>query len=159
MEMKLKVSDMGCFLTAYPVEEIKQLYVDAEVISNRILDEPIEIRLDKAAYDIHIVADYDGNMKLELFGHTLHINTQDDCITFGKIKLPISSDRETVDIRIVVDSCSFEVFADEGRFCATMYAVCDYNLPYMRVSADTIVNIRALSCYKLSPIHKEVEQT
>lgn len=158
MEMKLKVSTMGCFLTAYPVDEIKSLYIDAEVISNKVLDEPIELKLENAAYDIHIVADYDKDMKFELFGHTLHINTQDDCITFGKIKLPISSDRETVDIRIIVDSCSFEVFADEGRFYATMYAVCDQNLPYMRLSADSPVNVRMLSCHKLSPIHKEVEQ-
>ena len=158
MEMKLKVSDMGCFLTAYPVEELKQLYADGEVIANQTLDEPVEIKLDKAAYDLHIVTDYDGNMKLELFGHILQINTQDDCITFGKIKIPISSDRETVDIRIIADSCSFEVFADEGRFCATLYAVCDYNLPYMRLSADSPITLQALSCHKLSPIHKEVEQ-
>ena len=157
MEMNLKIGDMGCFLTAYPVEEIKELYVDAEVISGQSLDEPVEIKLDRAAYDIHIVADYDSNMNLELFGHTLHINTQDDCITFGKIKLPISCDREKVDIRIIADSCSFEVFADGGRFYATLYAVCDYNLPYLRLSAEGKANVSLLSCHKLSPIHQEVD--
>ena len=159
MEMNLKVSDIGCFLTAYPVDEIKQLYADAEVISNKALDEPLELKLEQAAYDIHVVADYDSNMKLELFGHTLHINTQYGCITYAKTKLPLSSSRETVDIRIVVDRCSFEVFADEGRFYATLYAICDYNLPYLKLSAESDVCVRSLSCHKLSPIHKEVDQT
>ena len=158
-EMKLKISDMGCFLTAYPVEEIKNLYVDAEVISNRTLSEPVKMELDKASYDIHIISDYDSDMRLELFGHILHINTQEDCISFGKIKIPISSDRDTVDIRIIVDSCSLEIFADEGRFYATVFAVCDYNLPFLKLSANSNTKLRSLSCHKLSPIHKEVERT
>lgn len=153
MEMKLKVSDMGCFLTAYPVEEIKQLYLDTKVITNIPLDAPIEIKLDQAAYDMHIVADYDSKMNLDLFGHTLQINTQDNCITFGKLKMPLSSDQATVDIRIIVDRCSFEVFADEGRFYAALYAVCDYNLPYLKLSAESSGKVRSLSCHKLAPIH------
>lgn len=159
MEMKLKVGNMGSFLTAYPVEEINQLYVDTEVISNRALDEPVELKLDNAAYDMHIVADYGSNMKLEVFGHTLQINTMDNCIMFGNIRMPLSNDRKTVDIRLIADRCSMEVFADEGRFYATLYAVCDYNLPYVKLSAEGTGNIRTFSCHKLAPIHKGTESS
>lgn len=144
-----------CFLTAYPIEEIKKLYVAETRFSNQALDEPIEIKLDQAAYDLHIVADYNQEIKLELFGHTLHLNTQENCITFGKITMPISQDRERIDLRILVDSCSFEVFADKGRFCATLYAVCDYNLPYIRLSAEEPTTVQTLVCHKLASIHEE----
>lgn len=51
--------------------------------------------LDKAAYDIHVVSDHSSNMKLELFGHALNINTKENCITLGKIEIPISANRAT----------------------------------------------------------------
>ncbi len=152
-EMKLKISDMSCYLTAYPVEEIKQLYADSEVITEKVLKEPLRLPLSHSAYDIHLVADYGKDMQFILFGHTLNINTDENCITYGKIKIPISCDREKIDIRIIADRCSFEIFADEGRFFATLLAVCDYNLPYLELSADDCVNIKQLSCHKLKSIH------
>ena len=57
MEMKLKVGDVGCFLTAYPVEEIKELYVDEENVLHVETSPAVRIaitsptKLCTAAYD------------------------------------------------------------------------------------------------------------
>lgn len=152
-ELKLAVTDKECFLTANPVEEIKQLYVSPDIITNRLIDKALEIKLDMAAYDIHIVTDFDSNMRLELFGHTLQIRTQENCIVYEKVKIPISSDLRTVDLRIIADRCSFEIFTDGGRFFANLYVVCDYNLPYLRLLSDGNINLQKLFYSKLEPIH------
>ena len=98
-------------------------------------------------------------MTLELFGQALQIDTENNRLTFGKISLPISSDQRSVDLRIVADTCSFEVFADGGRYCATLYAPCDYNLPTLRLLAKDPVKIRSLSCRRLASIHEKAKRT
>ena len=108
--------------------------------------------------DLHLLADYDGDMKLDLFGHTLLIDTGENLLSLGEHTMPISGDRKEVDLRILVDRCSFEVFADGGRYCATFCAVCDYNLPYLRLSADCPVKISRLSCHRLASVHEGIER-
>lgn len=152
-ELKLINKGEDLFLTAYPVEEIKQLYENSETITDRVLCAPLEIQLDRAAYDIHIVTDFDADMKLELFGHTLRIRAEENCIVFGKVRVPISADLKTVDLRIIADRCSFEIFADGGKFFADLYAVCDYNLSFMRLSSASEIKLCKLVYSKLSPIH------
>lgn len=154
VEIKMNVEASDLFLTASPVEEIKQLYADEKSIFDKTLDQPIEMNLDRAAYDIHMVTDYDGNITLDLFGHALSIDTRKNLLTFGKLTMPISGAQRRVDLRLLVDRCSFEVFADGGRYCATFYAVCDYNLPYLRLSAESSpVRVRELSCHRLASVH------
>ncbi|HBF14299.1 MAG TPA: hypothetical protein DDW30_01170 [Clostridiales bacterium] len=158
MEMKLRAGEMGCYLTAYPIAEISQLYADTQELVGQRLEAPIELPLERAAYDIRLITEYGAGMTLELFGHTLRIDTQENCVAFGKLRIPISGDRERVDIRVIADSCSLEVFADEGRFYATLYAVCDYNLPYLRLTAqENGTLLKTLTCHRLASIHGEVE--
>lgn len=152
-EMQLVVTDKECFLTANPIKEIERLYVSRDIITDRQIDKALEIKLDMAAYDIHLVTDFGADMKLELFGHTLQIKTQENCIVYEKVKIPISSDPGTVDLRIIADRCSFEIFTDKGRFFANLYAVCDYNLPYLRISSDSNIHLQKLLYGKLGPIH------
>ena len=158
MEMKLETDEMGCYLTAYPIAELDRLYADAREISDRPLDIPLTWSLEKAAYDIHVLAEYKNSMTLELFGHRLRFDVQENCIVFGKMRIPISENRESVDIRIIADSCSFEIFADHGRFYANLSAICDYNLPFLNLTADDgAPMLRSLSCHRLSSIHKKMQ--
>lgn len=158
-EIRLHRDGDAFFLTAQPARELDQLCVDATERSDVLLDGPIEIELARSAYDLRLVADYGASMTLELFGQTLQINTENNRLTFGKISLPISSDQRSVDLRIVADTCSFEVFADGGRYCATLYAPCDYNLPALRLLAKNPVKIRSLSCRRLASIHEKAKRT
>ena len=158
MELKLKKDDTDCYLTTYPVEELKKLYVDTKVMSDQLVQKNMAIPLDTCAYDIHLVTEYGSDMDLTLFGHVIRIRTRDNLICFDKVKMPISVDRKSVDIRIVADRCSFEVFADNGRFYATLYAVCDYNLPCFRISSKDEINLKYLSYSKLSSIHANMKQ-
>lgn len=156
MEMRLEREETGCYLTAYPIEEISRLYADTQEVSEQKTEEPIELKLERAAYDIRLITEYGSSMDLALFGHTLRIDTKENCIVFGKSRIPVSEDREKVDLRVIVDSCSFEVFTDGGRFFADLYAVCDYNLPYLKLTAEgDALRVRTLSCHRLHPIHGE----
>ena len=150
MEMRLEAGETGCYLTAYPIAELSRLYADTREITDRSLDTPVELPLEQSAYDIRLITDYKNNMTLELFGHCLRFDVQENCIAFGKIRIPISGNRKQVDVRILADRCSFEVFADRGRFYACLYAVCDYNLPYLKLTADEgAPMLQSLSCHRL----------
>ncbi len=154
MEMQLHANGNDLFLTAAPAREIERLYEAEQSLEELSLSEPLTLPLDPAAYDLQITADDGQSMQLELFGHTLQIHAQEGVLAFGKLRVPLSKDRESLELRIIVDSCSFGVFTDGGRFYATLYAVCDYNLPYLRLSSNGNARIRSLSCRKLASIHK-----
>lgn len=45
-----------------------------------------------------------------------------------------------MDITLIVDRCSMELFADGGRIavaCIDNYTVCDRNLPYFEIASGT----------------------
>ena len=154
MEMQLHENGDELFLSATPAREIEQLYESEQLLTEPSTAEPLTLKLEPAAYDLQLSAEYGPSMQLELFGHTLRINTQEGVLTFGKLRVPLSKARESLELRIIVDSCSFGVFTDGGRFYATLYAVCDYNLPYLKLSAEKDACIRSLSCRRLASIHQ-----
>ena len=152
-EMNLVSTDKDCYLTSMPVKEIEMLYEDTYSLEDTVLNAPIDIPLGRAAYDIRLLADYHGNMKIEIFGHGMKINVEENCIEFKKVKVPLSLELDAVKLRMIVDRCSIEIFADDGKFCATFPVVCDYNLPYLKIIPEKDLHIRQLDCSKLKSIH------
>lgn len=160
-EMELVQTDIGCFLSSNPVREIKNLYVETKTVENKVGIEPIKIPLERAAYDIRFTADYEHDFVFEFFGHKLLFKTEENCIEFQRTRIPISLYRDKVDVRMVIDRCSIEIFADGGKFCATFSVVCDYNLLYVRIVPSEAFTLKRLTCNRLKSIHgsesKEVE--
>ena len=85
-------------------------------------------------------------------------NMEENCIEFKKVKVPLSLKSDAVKLRMIVDRCSIEIFADDGKFCATFPVICDYNLPYLRVTGKKDLHIRHLECSKLKSIHTTDEK-
>ena len=151
----------GLYLVSNPVEEIKQLYVDGFKWENFELKEAKKVALDRAAYDMHIVAEFKGEIHLNVFGHLIKFKASENLITYVKpqknyrdARVPVSLDSSLVDIRVVVDRCSFELFIDGGKINVSLPYICDYNLPYLTISATEIVQVEKFECHKLSSIHK-----
>ena len=154
-EMKLEQTDIGCFLTSNPIREIKNLYADTSIIKNKVCNEPLIAPLERAAYDVHFVADYEHDLEFEFFGHKLLFKTEENWIEFQRTRVPISLYRDKIDVRMIIDRCSIEIFADGGKFCATFSIVCDYNLPYIKVSPTGELTVDRLECNRLKSIHEE----
>ncbi len=157
VEMKLICRDRDFLLTALPVAELEQLRAESFCYDRETITEPVRIPLKKAAYDITLEADYQSDISLEIFGHEFNLKTEENCIEFGKTKFPLSLDMDRIKLRMIVDRSSFELFADDGKFCATFSALCDYNLPYMRVTSKQEVSVQKLNCYRLESIYPTTE--
>ena len=152
-EFKLIKIGEEFFLTAAPVEEIKQIYMSTDKYEVGTLGTPFTVALDEYAYDIQIKGGFEGDMQIRLFGQLLNVNTEKNCITFGRAVIPLSYFRNSKDIRIIVDRCSLELFVDGGKQFVTFSAICDYNLPYIELSSQNGSTVTELSISKLEKIH------
>lgn len=156
-ELVLESTEMGTYLKATPIREIEGLYTDTKSMENVTLDGELCVPLEAGAYDVHLVCDFESDMELEVFGYKLDVKKKENSIVKDKVKIPVSLDASLVDIRLIVDRCSVELFSDGGRFCATFLAVSDYNLPYLRIGAAERLTLKTLKYSKLKPIHTTEE--
>ena len=87
----------------------------------------------------------------------MKLNLEANCIDMKTVRVPLSLKLDSVKLRLIVDRCSVEIFADDGKFCATFPVLCDYNLPYLKITAEKPVRIRRLDCSRLKSIHASDE--
>ena len=115
------------------------------------------VPLTQKAYDIHLLADLspETRVHLTIFGQTLLIDMQKNQVSLGKNTCTISLDRKTVDLRIIADTTSVEVFADGGRFNFAAAALADHNLMKLELRAETPLQNASLSLLGLKSIWNE----
>lgn len=151
VELKL-CKDRDYYLMANPIEELRDLYVDEKILKDT-KDSYFQIPLNHAAYDIQLKCDNHADITLRIFGQVLKYHAEKKAFMYNKKNfVPIRENADKLDIRIIVDKCSFEVFADGGRANITLPLVCDYNLPYMELTATQAIEIQELSCRALCAI-------
>ena len=99
---------------------------------------------------------------MRIFGHLIKFKASENLVTFVKpaksyrdAKIPVSLDSSAIDVRIVVDRCSFELFIDGGKINVSLPYICDYNLPYLTMSATEAICVEKIESHQLAPIHKE----
>ena len=151
VEMALERTDSGYFLKAVPVREIESLYEDTVEYNNVQTD--LKARLEDSAYDISLSCDFDEDVSFCIFGHRFDVKKAENVIVRDKVKIPASLDGKKLDIRLIVDRCSVELYADGGRFCGVFLTVRDLNLPYFSVSGKEQVTVDKLKITKLGAIH------
>lgn len=113
----------------------------------------LEIPLEMGAYELRLSADQceDSVTVINLFGHEITVNTKKNTVSVGKFSCPLSSDKEkTIDLRIIVDKYSFEIFADGGRFFFTSFQDMDANITHMTVKSDTVLSNASLTLSRLT---------
>lgn len=155
-EMRLEEVQHRYYLAALPVCEIKELYKEGNVIQNINLSEKIKIETGASPLDISLSAPYvSGNrVKLSLFGHELVCDMELNQISYKDIKMPASMQQDRLEVRIIVDRCSLEVYADGGKFCFTAVMICDYNLPRIELSGTDGYTFDRLEYHILKSIYE-----
>ncbi len=156
MKMSLEKIDNRYYLSALPVEEISNLYLDEYKIENTVLNKAIRWNVGNNPVEILLKMPYvnDVCITLSVFGARIRLETAQNNIFFGQIKMPISLIGDSIDLHIIVDTCSVEVFADGGKFCFTQWNICDFNFPYVEISCTTHVKIDKIECHTLKSIHE-----
>ncbi len=153
-EMNLVPHNGDVYLTANPIREIENLYVSTVSEKNFELGAAEKsFPLERAAYDIFFEAEFKNQITLRLFGLELQIKPAENSIVRGKHKIPISLDLDSVKLRIIVDRCSVELFADDGKFIATIPFWCDYNLPDITLSSPQGTKVSEITINRLKSVH------
>ena len=77
-----------------------------------------------------------GKTTLNIFGHDIVIDTKKNAVFVGEASCPISFDRKNIDVRIIVDKYSFEIFCDGGKFFFTACPNMDENFTHLTVRRE-----------------------
>ena len=124
-----------------PIKEIESLYGDVFDEKDVLLVGKTVIDACKGAIDISLKCGYDPNGKIELciFGEKLVVDMEKNYIGNSKVGMPISIARDNVDVRIIADKLTLEIFTDGGAHALMMGAYADYNLPALTVKGKDAV--------------------
>ncbi|MBP3313034.1 MAG: glycoside hydrolase family 32 protein [Oscillospiraceae bacterium] len=143
MEMGLMKKDGEYYLTAKIVEELNVLFDETKREENLSCQKGkiVTIPLKDSANLIRFKGKFpqNGSVRVTVFGRPFRINFAENAVTMTGNRLPISAERDEVDITLLVDRCSFEFFADKGRGYisdSTAHTILDRNLCYMTLEAE-----------------------
>lgn len=158
-ELTLKYENGSYYLCALPIKEIERIYKDNSVFENLKLTGGLrkEIPLSASAYAVKIKADLPAaaQLTLNVFGRKILCDTEKNSITLSKSTAPLSLTPNALDLMIVVDRCSFELYSDGGKFymgTVDENTCCDYNLPYMEIISSDDCEIQRMELHSLKSI-------
>ncbi len=154
-EMSLEKIGDELYLSAKPIKEIESLYAGGGELNEITLSEARKIETGASALDISFSMQYIHGEKLviNIFGTDLACDMDKNEIRCKNVKIPLSINGDRVDLRILVDRCSLEIFADGGKIFAAAVAFADYNLPFVTLSKNEKIAIDSFTWHRLKNIH------
>ena len=137
------------FLCARPISEIDALVDSSQEWRDVQLSQEL-VRFDVAAAPllIRLKAKRDTSVTLTIFGGRIRINPVANELfvqTSTALKepprlAPLSASGRDTELTLLIDRCSLEVFADDGKICLTERFVCDYNLSQLTLKGEGCVD-------------------
>lgn len=158
MQMSLEQAHGRYWLSAQPFEGIQTLWRKTDAVEHCTLQAPVRFHPTEGPLDLTLQIPYipDARIALRIFGAQLLLDTAENLLYAETQHMPLSVCRDRIDLRVLVDTGTVEVFADGGRFCLTEWIVSDFNLPEVELSADTAVFVDRFVCRSLEPVHARV---
>lgn len=158
-EMSLSKYDGTYYLQANPIEEIKTIYKNQKVF-NEVTVTPKKMfikKLDTNAHLLKLNADNlnNGKMIISIFGRSISFDFANNEMKIGNCIAPISLTSNELDITVIVDKCSMEVFADGGKIftvCLHHDTVSDFNIPHLTIQADREILLKNIEVTSLESI-------
>lgn len=137
-------------LGALPVRELDS--VSQNEFENTVSvkeDAPLSVPLKEAAYDLTIRTEKAVDYSVTIFGATVEIWGSRNEIRMGEQSLPLRHTENGTAIRLIRDTASIEVFADDGLIYTAFPAAADYEQPKLilqsRESAAFSVKVNRLT--------------
>lgn len=122
-EITLKNINGEYYLSAEPVKELEGIYQNTEVFENIEVKngEEYVIKKDAAPVYIEIKGEYPekGKLKVNSFGMRAEFDFLGNKAKITEFENQISLNKEKLDIKILIDKTSCEIFMDGGVFCLT----------------------------------------
>ena len=160
VEMRLEEQGGEYLLAAQPIREIETLWEeDCGGLSHCTLSQPLCLHTGFRALDLSLNMPVrpGARLTLRLLGCELKLYPDRNELTCGSLRMPLwtgapgadSRQGREVTLRALVDRASVELFADGGRICATVAALCDPNLPCVELLPEESPCIESLQCHPL----------
>ena len=132
------------FLCRDTVRQYGKLLTDSHT---HTFDKELKIPMPMGAYELRLSAEYPegGSSVINIFGHDIILNAAKNTVSSGKFTCPISSDRKDIDLRVIVDKYSLEIFAGGGKFFFSSCYSADANITHMTVRTDIPLKSAALT--------------
>lgn len=159
MEMSLGKFENTYYLQANPIEEIKSIYKNTKTYSNVSLGAKAAFyeALEPAPHCVNIQskAIESGKMTVCIFGRNIDFDFENNEMRIGEYTAPISLTHNGLDVTIIMDTCSIEVFADGGKIftsCLNGNTVSDFNLPSITLRATKNILLENVTIHALASI-------
>jgi sucrose-6-phosphate hydrolase SacC (GH32 family) len=145
----------GYFLKALPVKELDTLRASTVTKTDFTLSETIKLDMECAPLDITLEAEYNANetVTLNVFGSNVRLDMKNNAAVMLRDKCPISLKKDDLKLRVIVDRCTVEIYADDGRYLLITQQLWDRNLPFITLSSTAPVNVKELTVHRLKSIH------
>ena len=155
-EMNLEKQDGEYFLTALPIRELQTLYDKQFNYEGKITEKPLRFDVGEDPIDVKFsIKNTDAaSYTVMLFGMPLTVNFKDGFIQFKTTKMPFVKNGDLLDIRLIADRCTLDVFASSGKYNFAEFNIWDYNLPYIEFSASTSIESIKIECNTLRSIYE-----
>ena len=161
-ELLLDLFEDTYYLEAKPVKEIEALYKSSECYENIRTSQNTDFRaqLEDTPYLFKIsgLSHSCGITEMQIFGRTIGFDLNKNEMTIGKNCAPISLTASKCEMTVIVDRCSIEIFADNGKICMTCLdnnTFCDRNMPYLLIKSENETTIEKMTIHSLNSIWKQ----
>lgn len=152
-ELKLKNIENELYLCLWPVDEINNIACKNQVFNRVNISKDNEFiqGVPRGALDIFIEASYipGAIVTIDVLGITITCDMVKNQLCCAESISPMSIKQRKLRLRIILDKNSIELFIDEGEFYMSNKIICDYNLNYLRMRANSDVLIKTLSIAQL----------
>lgn len=154
-ELHLKKCNDELYLAAEPICEIEKLYVSGETVQDISLEKARTVETGAAALDLSLSMPYIQGEKLviNIFGTDIACDMDKNELRCKDIKMPLSLNGDKIDVRVIADRCSVEIFADGGKIFAAAVAFADYNIPTVTLNKNEKITIDTFTWHTLENIH------
>jgi len=159
MELKLLKDDSEYYLTANPVCEIESV-MGTETSQNDILltgKVPETFPLKDSAYLIRLKGQYAAGTVLDIsvFGCPFRVDMEQNLLTACGKSGPLSAQKRQLDLTVIVDRCSLELFSDGGRTYMSFAddrTVADRGRPEMELLSHSDYQLDSVACCPLKSV-------
>jgi len=155
-ELTLEKVNNTYYLAANPVSELSTLYSKTDNFENLILEKnvPFTFGLEDTAYYVTLSGkfDFDTTLKFSYFGREFDISMLGNEIKSKSFNGPVSVDEKSLDIKLIIDRASLEIYSDAGKIYygnVNEYTVCDRNLPNLSITSDNDYTLDKLEIISL----------
>lgn len=153
VELTLRTTEEGPRLFAWPVREIESLYANTREWADRPIGEGFATRVEGGLFDATAAIECTGAETVTLAARGLEIvyNTGRAELRCGDKTAPLRPDDGRIELRVLVDRVSVEIFANGGRVYMPMGRIAPEDDTSLAARAQGDARIERLVVHTLKP--------